>query len=196
MYRLFNSIPQTPSAAAHLLEDIIHGQLPMGGYWKATQLCKRPKSNNSQKNIIYATPSPGEPRIEKYFVSGSNLGIVDVVPEAFDPQPLTIYRCEFKELKFDDLGYYRPHARNRASFNSFIVNPVKKSLFALEFTFFDEHSVKEEGMQSLPTHEYERYCILFSAQRDVKLHMPSDFDGMWKSLWLVHVTEDALFSRH
>ncbi|KAG7088200.1 hypothetical protein E1B28_012217 [Marasmius oreades] len=200
MYRLFNSASQTRGAAGHLLEDVLHGDLPLGGHWEVTELFKRAKRLQSQKNTIFTTPTPEESRNVKYFFIGSDPAIVEAVPESHDPQPLRVYRYrpgEVKSIYFSNLGYYRPYAQNQATFDSLIVNHQSKSVFALQFTVSSEHSVSKYGMKFLKDHfsNYKCYYILVSDQKDVKLPVLSDYDQMWQSLWHLYVTEDALFSK-
>ncbi|KAG7099911.1 hypothetical protein E1B28_001709 [Marasmius oreades] len=150
MYRLFNAASGTRGAAGHLVEDILHGDLPMGGYRQVTQLRKRGKRLQPQKNTIFTTPTPEESRNDKYFFIGSDPGIVEAVPETHDPQPLRVYRYyesnEVESIDFSKLGYYRPYAHNQATFDSLIVNHRQNSVFALQFTVSGEHSVNKYGM--------------------------------------------------
>ncbi|KAG7094102.1 hypothetical protein E1B28_007719 [Marasmius oreades] len=207
IYTFFNSVGQTRGTAVRLLEDILHQDLPTGGHWKATQL----ESNNqgpeifTDSLIVYTTPPPEEPRTESYLLVGPDTYFVEAVPETSTrPQSLTLYRYTSKEAKsgqanvsWDISGYYLPLTPNQETFNSFIVNPQLRSVFALQFTVSEEHQVNEEGLQFLQKHysDYNLYYILFNSQKDVKLVVPSGYDGKWVSLWHVYVTEDVLLSR-
>ncbi|KAG7094101.1 hypothetical protein E1B28_007718 [Marasmius oreades] len=203
IYVRLNRVGQTRGSAGLLLEDILHRDLPMGGYWKATQLESK---NQRIEDTIFTTTSPGDPRTERYLVVGPNTDIVEAAPKRSSrPQPLASHRYEIEEahsgianVSWYNLGYYIPFSCNQAtSFNSFIVNPQLRSVYVLQFTVSKEHQVNKEGLEFLLEHYsgYNLYYVLFGVREDVKLVVPRGFDGKWVSLWYVHATEDALLKQ-